>query len=575
MTHPSPAETPHDPYASKPWLSSYAADVPAEIETPSQTLPEMIEQSVRDFGRKPALEFFGAQTTYRELGEEIDRAAEGLRRLGVTKGDRVAIVLPNCPQHVVAFYAALRLGAIVIEHNPLYTARELRHQFEDHGARVAIVWDKTFDTLAGFPDDLTLEHIVSVDITEALPFAKRLALRLPVKKARTSRAQLTEKPRAAHPLTWQKLLDHRRISRKVPRPALGDTALLQYTSGTTGTPKGAILSHANLMANALQGVAWVPGLRRGEETFYGVLPLFHAYGMTLCLTFAMKIGAKLVLFPKFDLGLVTDAARTSPPTFLPAVPPIYDQLARAASRGTIDLSTVRFAISGAMSLPVATVSRWEEATGGLLVEGYGMTEASPIALGNPIGPSRRPGTVGVPFPSTEIRVVDPADPSVDRPFGEPGELLIRGPQVFQGYWGRPGDTAATLLPGGWLRSGDIATVSPDGFVTIVDRLKELIITGGFNVSPTEVEDALQSHPDVAAAAVVALPRASGGEDVAAAVVLREGASLDAEGLRDFCRTRLAAYKVPKRIVAVDDLPRSLIGKVLRREVREKLLAASA
>jgi long-chain acyl-CoA synthetase len=567
--------TPHtSPYASRPWLAAYADGVPAEIDEPAETLPEMIAASVARYGRAPALEFFGAVTSYRELGEQIDRAAEGLRRLGVRHGHRVAIVLPNCPQHVVAFYAALRLGAIVIEHNPLYTARELRHQFEDHGASVAIVWDKTFDVLAEFPSDVRLEHIVSVDITSAMPLAKRLALRLPVKKARTARAQLTAEPTAKHPLTWSRLLEHRRISRRVAGPRLDDVALLQYTSGTTGAPKGAILTHANLRANAMQGRAWVPGLADGRETFYGVLPLFHAYGMTLCLTFAMSIGAKLVLFPKFDLGLVTDAVKTSPPTFLPAVPPIYDQLARAAARGGVDLSSVRFAISGAMSLPVATVQRWEEATGGLLVEGYGMTETSPVALGNPIGPSRRPGTVGVPFPSTDIRVVDPTDPAHDRPVGEEGELLIRGPQVFQGYWGRPADTAASLLEGGWLRTGDIAAVSADGFVTIVDRLKELIITGGFNVAPSEVEDALVAHPDVTAAAVVALPRSSGGEEVAAAVVLREGAVLDVEALRDFCRTRLAAYKVPRRVVEVDDLPRSLIGKVLRKEVRERLLGSA-
>ncbi len=306
-------------------------------------------------------------------------------------------------------------------------------------------------------------------------------------------------------LGWQELVDSRRLGKRHPRPVLDDIALLQYTSGTTGTPKGAILTHRNLRANAMQGRAWVPGLHEGEETFYGVLPLFHAYGMTLCLTFAMSIGAKLVLFPKYDATLVADAAKKSPPTFLPAVPPIYDQLARAAEHGTIDLKSVRFAISGAMSLPVETVARWEEVTGGLLVEGYGMTETSPVALGNPIGPSRRPGTVGVPFPSTDIRVVDPADPNTDRPFGESGELLIHGPQVFQGYWRRPNETAESLLPGGWVRTGDIVTVSPDGFVTVVDRLKEIIITGGFNVAPTEVEEALQGHPDVAEAAVVALP----------------------------------------------------------------------
>ncbi|MGJ0389759.1 long-chain-fatty-acid--CoA ligase [Microbacterium sp. CGR1] len=560
-----------NPYDSRPWLDSYAEGVPADIETPSQTLTEMMAASVRTFARRPALEFFGAVTTYRELGDQILRAAEGLRRLGVHKGDRVALALPNCPQHVVAFYAALRLGAIVVEHNPLYTARELRHQFEDHGAKVAIVWDKTVDTIADFPADLRIEHIVSVDLTEAMPASQRFLLRLPIPKARASRAKLTSTPKARRALPWKKLIDHRALSRRVDAPTLDDTALLQYTSGTTGVPKGAILTHANLRANAMQGQAWVPGLVAGEETFYGVLPLFHAYGMTLCLTFAMSIGAKLVLFPTFDLDLVTKAARTSPATFLPAVPPIYDQLARAASRGTIDLSTVRFAISGAMSLPVATVQRWEEATGGLLVEGYGMTESSPVALGNPMGRSRRPGTVGVPFPSTEIRVVDPADTDTDVPVGERGELLVRGPQVFQGYWRRPGETADVLLADGWLRTGDIAEVSADGFVTIVDRLKELIITGGFNVSPTEVEDALQAHPDVVAAAVVGLPRSSGGEEVAAAVVLRDGATLDAGALRDFCRTRLTPYKVPKRIVAMDDLPRSLIGKVLRRQVRDRML----
>lgn len=563
---------PDSPYASRPWSTSYAEGVPLEIDHPSQTLPEMLAAAVTTYGKKVALEFFGASTTYAELGDQVSRAAEGLRRLGVRAGDRVALVLPNCPQHVVAFYAALRLGAIVIEHNPLYTARELRHQFEDHGARFAVVWDKLADTVADFPSDLALEHIVSVDITEALPLGKRLALRLPVAKARQARAQLTAAPTSKRPSRWKTLSTHGRLSKKHSGPRLDDIALLQYTSGTTGTPKGAILTHANLRANAMQGRAWVPGLYDGEETFYGVLPLFHAYGLTLCLTFAMSIGAKLVLFPKYDLDLVVAAAKKSPPTFLPAVPPIYDQLARAAARGTIDLTSVRFAISGAMSLPVATVDRWEQATGGLLVEGYGMTESSPVALGNPIGPSRRPGTVGVPFPSTDIRVVDPENPSVDRALGEAGELLLRGPQVFQGYWQRPADTADTLLPGGWLRTGDIATVSSDGFVTIVDRLKEIIITGGFNVAPSEVEDVLVSHPDIDAAAVVALPKPRGGEDVAAAIVVRDGVEIEPEAVRDFCKTRLAAYKVPRRIVVVDELPRSLIGKVLRREVRERLMS---
>ncbi|MEO6200605.1 MAG: long-chain-fatty-acid--CoA ligase [Cryobacterium sp.] len=560
-------------FDAKPWLSAYAPGVPTAVELGTQTLVDMIEDSASRFGDRVALDFFGATTGYQRLGEEIARVANGLRRLGVKAGDRVALVLPNCPQHVVAFYAILRLGAIAVEHNPLYTERELRHQFEDHGAEVAIVWDKVYATVRDFPKDMAVKTVIAVDLTRAMPFGKRLALTLPISKARTARAALTAGRLHGGAREWDSLVTSRRLRPAHPRPLADDVAVLQYTSGTTGSPKGAILTHLNLRTNALQGEAWVPGLAKGDEVVYAVLPMFHAYGLTLCLTFAMSTGARLVLFPKFDEGLVLDAARRTPPTFLPAVPPIYDRLVTAAATRKVSLRSIRFSISGAMSLPVATVERWEAATGGLLVEGYGMTETSPVALGNPVGPSRRPGTVGVPFPSTEIRVIDPDDPSVERGFDEEGELLIRGPQVFSGYWNRPEETAETLLPGGWLRTGDIVSVSPDGFVTIVDRIKELIITGGFNVAPSEVEAALLSHPDVDDAAVVGLPSPNGGEDVVAAVVLAAGAVLGVEALRDHCRTRLSAYKVPKRVVAVDDLPRSLLGKVLRRAVRESLTEA--
>jgi long-chain acyl-CoA synthetase len=562
------------PLQGRPWLSAYADGVPPVIEPVTETLVDLLAASVQRYGDHVACEFFGAETTYAELGEQVSRAANALRRLGVEAGDRVALILPNCPQHVVAFYAALRLGAIVVEHNPLYTARELRHQFEVHEAVVAIVWDKVADVVAGFPRDVAPAAIVSVSLPDALPWTKRLALRLPIPAARRSREAMTATPSARGLISWAQLVKGRRLPRKWPAPALDDIALLQLTSGTTGTPKAAILSHRNLRSNAAQGRAWVPGLREGDEVFYAVLPMFHAYGLTLCLTFAVSIGARIVLFPKFDVDMVLTAARTSPPTFLPGVPPIYDALARAATtRKGVDLTSIRFAISGAMSLPVATVARWEEVTGGLLVEGYGMTETSPVALGNPIGPSRRPGTVGVPFPSTEIRVVDPDEPTRDVPVGEPGELLIRGPQVFQGYWRRPDETAAVLLADGWLRTGDIVTVSEDGFVTVIDRVKEIIITGGFNVSPTEVELVLMQHPDVEAAAVVGLPRSSGGEDVVAAVVMREGARFDGGALREFARAHVTAYKVPKRIVELDELPRSQIGKVLRKTVRDRLLEA--
>jgi long-chain acyl-CoA synthetase len=559
-------------FDTKPWLDAYAPGVPHEIALPSGSLVDMVEDAVARFRRTTALQFFGEPTSYAELGDQIGRAAEGLRLLGVSQGDRVAIVLPNCPQHVVAFYAVLRLGAVVVEHNPLYTARELRHQFEDHGARVVIAWDKVAGLITDFPKDLPIDAVVSVDLTRAMPFGTRVALRLPVAKARTSRRALTTASRVRGTSPWEALISHGSLRRKHPRPDGADLALLQYTSGTTGNPKGVMLSHSNLLANAAQGRAWVPGLSEGGEIFYAVLPLFHAYGMTLCLTFAMNIGATVVLFPKFDVDLVLTAFSKTPATFLPAVPPIYEALARAAEQRKVDLSGIRFAISGAMSLPVSIVRRWEHATGGLLVEGYGMTETSPVALGNPIGPTRRPGTVGVPFPNTEIRVVDPDDPTVDLGPGEAGELLIRGPQVFSGYWKRPEDTAAALIGDGWLRTGDIVEVSPDGFVTVVDRVKELIVTGGFNVSPSEVEQVLMDHPDVREAAVIGLPRESGGEDVAAAVVMQDGTVFDQNALRDFCRRGLTPYKIPKRIVQVDELPRSLIGKVLRKDVRDRMIA---
>ncbi|MCK6080052.1 AMP-binding protein [Microbacterium sp. EYE_5] len=556
--------------AARPWLTAYADGVPHDIDPVDETLVDLLDHAVARYGKNVATEFFGAETTYADLGEQVSRAANALRRLGVEKGDRVALVLPNCPQHIVAFYAALRLGAIVVEHNPTYTARELRHQFEVHEAVVAIVWDKVADIVAEFPSDVAPSAIIAVDMTDALPFAKRAALRLPVPAVRERREAMTSKPTARGVIRWSQFVKTRPLRAKHPAPGLDDIALLQLTSGTTGMPKAAVLSHRNLRSNAAQGRAWVPGLREGEEVFYAVLPMFHAYGLTLCLTFAVSIGARIVLFPKFDVDLVVGALKKSPPTFLPGVPPIYDALSRASTRKDVDLSSIRFAISGAMSLPVPTVTRWEEATGGLLVEGYGMTETSPVALGNPIGPTRRPGTVGVPFPSTEIRVVDPDDPMTDRAFGEPGELLVRGPQVFQGYWRRPEETASVLLEDGWLRTGDIVTVSEDGFVTVVDRVKELIITGGFNVSPSEVEQVLALHPDVDAVAVVGVARPTGGEDVVAAVVSKPGAVFDASGLKDFARSHLASYKVPRRVVQVDDLPRSQIGKVLRRQVREQL-----
>ncbi|WP_207457169.1 long-chain-fatty-acid--CoA ligase [Desertivibrio insolitus] len=553
----------------RPWLASYAEGVPTELELPTGSLYDIVEGSARQYPGSVALEFFGAETTYRELGEQIERAAEGLRRLGVTKGDPVALVLPNCPQHIVAFYAVLRLGAIVVEHNPLYTARELRHQFEDHGAKVVIAWDKVVETIQAFPADVAVESIVSVNVTRSMPLRMRALLRLPIAKARESRAALTT--RVSGTTTWEKLVGSPALDPAHPAPAAEDIALIQYTSGTTGSPKGAVLTHLNLSANAAQARAWVPTIPRGTSVVYAVLPMFHAYGLTLCLTFAMSMGARLVLFPRFDPDLVLKAIKKHPPTFLPAVPPIYERLTAEADRRGVSLDGIRIAISGAMPLRQDVVEPWEERTGGYLVEGYGLSETSPVLMANPVAPSRKAGTVGLPLPGTDVRVVDPEDPSSDRAIGEEGELLVRGPQVFSGYWRKP-DESAAVFADGWFRTGDIVTLDEEGFVRVVDRIKELIITGGFNVAPSEVEDAIKLFPGVADAAVVGLPSQHSGEDVVAAIVVEPGATVDPEALRAFARERLTPYKVPRRVEVVNELPRSLIGKVLRKKVREGLLA---
>jgi long-chain acyl-CoA synthetase len=561
------------PLYGRPWLASYAPGVDAEVEVPAESLTEMLSASARRFGDRVALDFFGAETTYVELVDQVSRAAEAFRAAGVRAGDRVALVLPNCPQHVVAFYAALRLGAVVVEHNPLYTATELQHQLSDCGATVVVCWDKTAAVIDGLRGQTAVRTTLAVDLTTALPRRKRLALRLPLARARSARASMTG-PGPDGVLSWERVSSSTGpLDPAHPQPRPQDVALLQYTGGTTGTPKGAVLTHRNLRANAAQGRAWMPGLKDGEETVYAVLPLFHAYGLTLCLTYSMSVGATLVLLPRFDLDQMIEAIRRRPPTFLPAVPPIYERLAEAAREGRVDLTTIRYAISGAMALPPAVVDTWESVSGGLLVEGYGMTETSPISLGNPAAATRRAGTVGVPFPSTRIRIVDQGDPSRDLPIGEPGELLIGGPQVFAGYWNCPKETAAVLLPGGWLRTGDIAIADGDGFISIVDRIKELIITGGFNVYPSEVEDVLRDLPEIEDLAVVGIPAAGDtGEEVVVAVVPVAGVTVDPDRVRAYARERLAGYKVPRRVVIMDDLPHSQIGKIIRRGVRDRVEA---
>ena len=554
------------------WASSYGPGVPLRLDHGDTTLTDQLDATVGRWSERRALDFLGAATTWAELGDQVNRVAEGLRRLGVGAGDCVAVLLPNCPQNVVAFFAVLRLRATVVEHNPLYTAGELGHPFVDHGARVAIVWDKVVPVVEALRANSSVEHIVAVDLTTELPLRKRLALRLPVAKARAARHQLTSPAPGA--MRWRDLLTSPPLEASHPRPDAGDVALMLYTSGTTGVPKGVPLRHRNLVANVEQGRAWVPGLEEGRESVLLALPLFHAYGVTVGMLLGTRLGATLVLLPKPEIGLLMEAIERQVPTFVPAVPPLYERIVTEAQRRGVSINGIRYGLSGAMPLPAALVERWEAATGGLLVEGYGLTETSPVIVGNPMTHDRRPGSIGVPFPDVEVRVADPENLDRGVPLGERGELLVRGPQVFDGYRGMPQETAAAFHDG-WFRTGDVVTMDERGFLTIVDRIKEMIITGGFNVYPSEVEAVLRTHDAVLDVAVVGLPHPSGSEEVVAAVVLAAGLDHVPDDLRAYARSSLTAYKVPRRFIAVEVLPVNAMGKVVRREVATALRALAS
>ena len=557
--------------AARTWLQHYAEGVPADIEPADCSLYDVLARTAAEFPDSPALEFFEAELDFAELHDRVLRFANGLRRIGVKRGDRVALVMPNCPQHVIAYYAVLRLGAVAVEHNPLYTRDELLTQYRDHGAEITVAWDKVAPIVQSLRGEVAVRHVISVDMTKAMPRKMRLMLRLPLKKAREGRARLTSPAPGTVP--FEKLLGQQPLPAAYQGPGPDDLAALAYTSGTTGTPKGAMLTHANLVSNGRQGAAWMPEFMPGRETIHLFLPLFHSFGLLLGIIYGVTAAARVVLFPSFDPELIAKASKRHPPTFVPGVPPMYDRLARTSAELGIDLSQARYAMSGAMTLTDATVHRWESVAGGRLTEGYGLTEASPFCCVNPFSPSRKIGTIGLPAPSTTTKVVDPDDTSREVELGEVGELLIHGPQVFSGYWNNPEETAKTLLPGGWLRTGDLVVQDDDGFITVVDRKKEIIITGGFNVSPTEVEHVLADAPGIAEAAVVGIVRgSSGAESVTAAVVLEDGAAFDEAAVREHVREHLAEHKRPRSYLVWEELPKSLLGKVLRRRVREAIQA---
>ena len=548
----------------------YAPGVAYEIATPERPIPEMVLEVASRYPERAAIDFFARQLTYTELAEDMRRAAGALHQAGVRPGDRVALVMPNCPQHAVAVLGTMLLGAVVVEHNPLAPSGELEGEYARHGARVTIAWSKSLEKLTFLGRGHTT---FSMDLTTALPTASRLALKLPIKAAREKRDQLSS-PRPGWARSWTRAMRSATPWQGSCPSAMDDVALLIHTGGTTGVPKAAALTHANLMANVEESIAWVPVLHEGAEVFYCILPLFHAFGFTIGFLAGLRLGATIAMFPKFDTAMVLAAQRRLPCTFFLGVPPMYERLLAAAESTNVDLSSIHFSLSGAMPLSASLADQWEQATGGLMIEGYGMTEASPILLGSPLASSRARGALGIPFPSTQVKIVDPENPSREVPEGEVGELIARGPQVFSGYWNQDDETTEVFTQDGWLRTGDLVQVR-DGFIYMADRRKEMINSSGFNVYPSQVEEAVRSMPGVLDVAAVGVPAGESGEDVVAAVVLEAGASVTLNDLRKWAEKSLAHYALPRQIVVMTELPRSQLGKVMRKKVREQIMGAQA
>ncbi len=555
----------------KPWLKFYDPGVPESLEYPDHTLDAFLTISAQQFPDNAAIIFFDRKMTYRELEEAVNRFAAALQALGLQKGDKVAVHMPNCPQFVVAFYGTLRAGGVVVPTNPTYTPRELHHQLNDSGARFIVTLTMTLDRVQAVRDETPVEHVIVTNIKEYFPPLLKVLFTLFKEKKEGHAADIRGLPNTY----WLSAL-LRRHGPEERRPAgttKDDLAVLGYTGGTTGVPKGAMLLHRNLVANALQVRAWTPELRVGQESVMGALPLFHSYGMTTVMNFAISSAGTMILIPNpREIDRLLKLIHKYQPTFFPGVPTLYTAIINHPDVQKYNLRSVKYCLSGAAALPVEVQRKFEEMTGAKVVEGYGLTETSPVTHANPLNGLRKPGSIGIPFPDTLAKIVH-VETAEDLPVGEIGEIVISGPQVMAGYYNRPEETEATLRTDAegrvWLHTGDVARMDEDGYFYIVDRKKDLIVASGYNVYPREVEEVLYEHPKVQEAAVVGVPDPYRGETVKAFIVLKEGQTATEEEIVQFCRERLAPYKVPKLVEFRDTLPKTTVGKILRRQLAEE------
>ncbi|MCA1057813.1 long-chain-fatty-acid--CoA ligase [Rossellomorea aquimaris] len=552
---------------NKPWLAEYPSEIPKELDLVEKPLQSYLTEAASLYGEKAAIHFMGKEMSYSQLYESALKFANYLKTLGINKGDRVAIMLPNTPQSVIAYYGILFAGGVVVQTNPLYMEREIEYQMKDSGAKVILTLDILYPRVSKVMKNTDLEHIVVTAIKDYLPFPKNLIYPF-IQKKQYGIVVKVDHSGQNHLFTEIMKTAEPEVIPEEGFDFENDLALLQYTGGTTGFPKGVMLTHKNLVANASMCDAWLYKCKKGEEKMLGILPFFHVYGMTAVLILSVMQGYKMILLPKFDPETTLKTIQKLKPTLFPGAPTIYIGLLNHPELKNYDLSSIDSCLSGSAPLPVEVQQQFEEVTGGKLVEGYGLTESSPVTHSNFLWDKVRiKGSIGVPWPSTESAVFS-LETGEPLPPNEIGEIVVRGPQVMKGYWNRPEETEQTLKDG-WLLTGDLGYMDEKGYFYVVDRKKDMIIAGGFNIYPREIEEVLYEHPAIQEVVAAGVPDAYRGETVKAYVVLKEGESLTEEELNEYSRKYLAAYKVPRIYEFRKELPKTAVGKILRRTLVEE------
>ncbi|MCP4133448.1 MAG: long-chain fatty acid--CoA ligase [bacterium] len=550
-------------YKDKPWLSSYQEGVAANIDYEKMSLPEFLDRSAGEFADGRGLVFMGYTLTYKEVKDMVDRFATCLTDFGIQKGDSVSVLLPNMIPCVVAYYAILKIGAIAVMNNPLYSDVELEHQFNDSGSKILVCLDLLANRMIDLRPKTGIKQIVVTSIGDYLPFPKSLLFPLVAKK----KGLAADVKTAPDVFKWKEV-----IKKYAPNPpevklSFDDIAMYQYTGGTTGVAKGVVLTHGNLSMQAQQVALWFPDFNKGEEIMIGALPFFHVFGLTCAMNYPIFMGWPIILVPKPQTEELLETFKKFKPTYAPMVPTMYIGLVNSPNIEKVDMTCINACFSGSAPIPVEIIKEFEKKTGALICEGFGMTESSPVTHINPFVQGKtKVGSIGIPLADVESRIVDMDDGKTEVAVGEPGELCIKGPQVMQGYKGLPNETADALKDG-WLHTGDVAKMDEEGYFYIVDRMKDMIISGGYNVYPRDIDEVFYQHPKVEEACSIGVPHAVRGESVKVFVVLKAGQTATKEELVDFCKDKLAKYKHPDEVEFRKELPMSAVGKILRKDLK--------